>query len=141
MNEFPPRSRSVEGGGEKMSDSEGRNRVDLWLKHVCLFRHRSEATDACRGGTVKLNERRVKPSAELRPNDVIEVTEPHYRKFVVLGLPDKQLSREAAREMYRDESPPPPPRTFIPEVAERERGAGRPTKRERRELEKWKDRG
>ena len=120
-----------------MSESEGRNRVDLWLKHVCLFRHRAEATDACRGGIVKVNERRVKPSAEVRLNDVIEVTEPHSRKYVVLAIPDKQASKEAAREMYRDESPPPPPRSFIAEVAGRDRGAGRPTKRERREIEKW----
>lgn len=111
-------------------------RLDLWLKHVCLVKHRSAATEACKGGLVKLNGQRVKPASEVRENDVVELTEPRYRRVVVLTVPQKQASKEDARTMYRDETPveeaPPPP------VVTRDRGAGRPSKRERRELEKLK---
>lgn len=119
--------------------SEGENsRIDLWLKYSCLVKHRAEATEACRGGLVKLNERRVKAATGVRVGDVIELIEPRYRKVVVLAIPPRQASKEEARALYRDETPPPPPRAPLDDHAFREPGAGRPTKRERRELERWK---
>ncbi|MGH9458886.1 MAG: RNA-binding S4 domain-containing protein [Thermoanaerobaculia bacterium] len=117
-------------------DSSTRHRIDLWLKHACLVRHRADATEGCKGGLIKVNDRRVKPSVEVQPGDVVELIEPRYRKVVVLAVPGRQASKEEARELYRDETPPPPPVPRPP--VERERGAGRPTKRERRELERWK---
>ncbi len=111
-------------------------RIDLWLKHVCLVKHRAEATEACKGGLVKLNGQRIKPSSVLRIDDVVELIEPRYRKVVVLALPDKQVSKELARESYRDETPPPP--AIEEPIIYRDRGAGRPTKKERREIEKWR---
>jgi len=111
-------------------------RIDLWLKYVCLFKHRSAATEACKGGHVKVNGQRVKPAAGVKVDDIIEITEPRYRKVVVLEVPAKQASKDDARAMYRDETP------VVEEPAApavtRERGAGRPSKRERRELEKFK---
>ncbi|MHB0968414.1 MAG: RNA-binding S4 domain-containing protein [Thermoanaerobaculia bacterium] len=115
------------------------DRIDLWLKLVCLVKHRSDATEACRGGHVKINGNRAKPASTVRIDDVIEITEPHYRKVVVLGIPERSIAKPIARTMYRDETPP-PPKDALPAygIGERDRGAGRPTKRERREIEKWK---
>lgn len=114
-------------------------RIDLWLKLVCLYRHRSEATEACRGGLVRINGRRAKPSSVVRLGDVVEFQKGHARKVVVLAVPERQASKQEAREMIRDESPPPPPRERdrMSGAAEtRERGAGRPTKKERRDLQR-----
>ena len=115
-----------------------RHRIDLWLKHVCLFKHRSQATEALRGGLVKVNGERVKPAAVVHEGDVIEwLAGESLRKVVVQGIPATQQSKEAARTMYLDQSPPPAPRETLRPVL-RERGAGRPTKKERREIEKWR---
>jgi ribosome-associated heat shock protein Hsp15 len=114
-----------------------RHRIDYWLKLVCLFKHRGDATDACRGGHVKLNGSRVKPSSPVREGDIVElVMGERYRKLVVSGLPETSISKEVARTMYVDETPVValPPTLSMP----RDRGTGRPTKRERREIEKFK---
>lgn len=114
-----------------------RRRIDLWLKLVCLMKHRSEATEACRGGHVKINGQRVKPAATLREGDVVEFLQgSHYRRVVVKAVPEKQASREAARTMYIDETPK--QEIDVTRFAQRERGSGRPTKRDRRELDKFK---
>ena len=115
---------------------EERHRIDVWLKLVCLIKHRSEAAEACRGGHVKINGQRVKPATVVREGDVIEFLQgTHYRRVVVAGLPEKQISKDLARTMYVDETPKqavePAARVY------RERGSGRPTKRERRELDKF----
>ena len=112
-----------------------RHRIDLWLKHVCLFKHRSQATEACKGGLVKLNGQRVKPAAVVKEGDQIEFSAgDNLRRVVVLAVPPSQQSKEAARTMYLDQSPPPAPREGV--TVFRDRGAGRPTKKERRDIEK-----
>ncbi|HEX2123518.1 MAG TPA: S4 domain-containing protein [Thermoanaerobaculia bacterium] len=114
-----------------------RHRLDIWLKLVCLFRHRTEATEACRGGHVKLNGLRVKPAAAVKEGDVVELfAGEHYRRVVVKGLPESNISKELARTMYVDETPA-REKIVMPQMS-RERGAGRPTKKERREIEKWR---
>ncbi|HUP63884.1 MAG TPA: RNA-binding S4 domain-containing protein [Thermoanaerobaculia bacterium] len=116
-------------------ESGDRPRIDTWLKHACLFKHRSEATESCRGGLVKVNGERIKPSSVIRVGDLIEISEPRYRKLVVLGIPPRQASKEEARALYRDETPELPKEEAL-ELPVRERGAGRPTKRERRITDK-----
>ena len=112
-----------------------RHRIDLWLKYVCLFKHRSQATEACRGGLVKLNGERVKPATVVKVGDLIEFfAGENLRRVVVQAVPPAQQSKEAARTMYLDQSPPPAPRQ--PVTVHRDRGAGRPTKKERRDIEK-----
>jgi ribosome-associated heat shock protein Hsp15 len=114
-----------------MSDSQ-RSRIDNWLKHVCLFKHRAEATDACRGGRVKVNGQRVKPAAPVHEEDVIEFYAGEtFRRVIVKSVPDTQQPKELARTMYVDETP------VVQKIdtVNRDRGTGRPTKRERRELE------
>lgn len=118
-----------------------RLRLDNWLKHVCLFKHRAEATDAINGGHVKLNGRSVKASTNVKIDDVVEFKRGDWeRKFVITVLAEKQLSKEESREAYRDESGEKPDRgdsidkIFAAPV--RDKGAGRPTKKDRRDLER-----
>src|ERR1041385_9153262 len=78
-----------------------RHRIDHWLKLVCLFKHRGEAAEACRGGKVKINGLRVKPAAVVKEGDVVEfVLGTHFRRVVVAALPETQSSKEMARTMY-----------------------------------------
>ena len=112
-----------------------RHRVDHWLKLVCLFKHRADATEACRGGHVKVNGQRVKPAAPLREGDVVEFLQGnHFRCVVVAALPETSVSKETARTMYVDETPK--QEVDLAKNVFRERGSGRPTKKERREIEK-----
>ena len=123
-----------------MSDS--RNRIDVWLKLVCLFKHRADATEACKGGKVKINGNRVKPAASLKEGDVVEFYDggDHYRRVVVKELPASNVSKEVARTMYVDETPAREKTDAITAIF-RERGAGRPTKRDRREIERVRGQG
>ena len=116
-----------------------RHRIDHWLKLVCLFKQRGDAAEACRGGHVKINGNRVKPSTPVREGDVIEWTAgDRYRRVVVHAMPGKPVSKEIARTMYLDETPKQEtPRLEVPSGF-RDRGTGRPTKRERRDLERLK---
>lgn len=117
-----------------MSDSQ-RHRIDTWLKHVCLFKHRVDATEACRGGHVKVNGQRVKPAAPVREDDVIEFYAGEtLRRVVVKSIPSAQQSKELARTMYLDETPV-VEKIDLPMF--RDRGSGRPTKRERRDMEEF----
>ncbi|MEO6486340.1 MAG: S4 domain-containing protein [Thermoanaerobaculia bacterium] len=114
-----------------------RHRIDHWLKLVCLFKQRGDAAEACKGGHVKLNGERVKPSAAVKPGDVIEFLRGDVlRRIVVSSLPAGSISKDVARTMYVDETPVQPPKDRPPRVMFREPGAGRPTKRDRREIEK-----
>ena len=115
-----------------------RSRIDIWLKLACLFKHRSDATEACKGGHVKLNGQRVKPAASVKRGDVVEFyVGTHYRRVTVEGLPEGNVSKEIARTMYVDQTPVQPKAPYAGDVF-RERGTGRPTKRDRREIEKLK---
>jgi ribosome-associated heat shock protein Hsp15 len=112
-----------------------RHRIDHWLKVVCLFKHRVEATVACKGGHVKLNGQRVKPATTVREGDIVEFLHgSHYRRVVVTGLPESNISKETARAMYVDETPK--QAVEVARVVFRERGSGRPTKKDRREIER-----
>lgn len=113
-----------------------RHRIDAWLKLVCLFKHRTTATEACKGGHVKLNGQRVKPAAAVREGDVIEYLagDDRYHKVIVEGLPTRPISKQEARTMYIDETPHQEPDLL--RMTMRDRGAGRPTKKERRDIEK-----
>jgi ribosome-associated heat shock protein Hsp15 len=130
-----------------MAEEKGpKKRIDHWLKLCCVYKQRGEATRACESGHVKLNGKRAKPSATLKENDVIEITgREHEKKLVVLDFPAGSISKELARTMYRDESPSPAPRegsedwlaAALAKAPRRDRGAGRPTKRDRREIDRF----
>jgi ribosome-associated heat shock protein Hsp15 len=115
-----------------------RHRIDMWLKLVCLFKHRADATEVCKGGLVKVNGSRVKPSAALKEGDAVEFYQgERFRRVIVQQLPETNVSKEAARAMYIDESPVQQKPDVVTQIF-RERGAGRPTKKERREIERWR---
>ena len=119
--------------------ADGGARVDRWLWAVRLFKTRSEATDACRGGHVRINGRPAKAAAPLGVGDLVVVRHHGTERTVeVRQLIEKRVGASLAADSYLDHTPPPPPREV--RVAERERGAGRPTKRERRALDRWQRR-
>ena len=110
-------------------------RIDQWLSAARLFKSRTAARDACTGGHVKVNGATVKPSHVVQVGDEVRATAPRGIVVVkVLGTADKRLSPPLARALYEDHSPPPPPREEW--VPRRDRGAGRPTKADRRALQK-----
>ncbi|WP_033424340.1 RNA-binding S4 domain-containing protein [Actinomadura flavalba] len=116
---------------------EGSVRVDVYIWSIRLVKTRSMATAACRGGHVRVNDERVKPAAVVRPGDRIRVRlDGRERVVEVRQILRKRVGPPAAALAYTDHSPPPPPREALVPVARRDRGAGRPTKRDRRELDR-----
>ena len=86
-------------------------RLDVWLDVACLFRTRSEAQRACRGGKVHVNGQSAKPHREIRAGDALEITRPLGRRqqVVIRGLADRHVPKALARELYADRTPPPSP--------------------------------
>lgn len=104
-----------------------------------LFKTRSLASRACVAGHVKCNDRSVKASASVRPGDRLVVQTPGGPRILeVVATADKRGSAEVASTLYKDHTPPQQPREPAP--AARERGAGRPEKRDRRALLRMKGR-
>jgi ribosome-associated heat shock protein Hsp15 len=117
-------------------------RVDHWLWAVRLYRSRSLATDACKGGHVKVNGRPAKPASPVRVGDTIQARAAGRDRVVeVVRIIDKRVGAPIAAECIVDHSPPPPPREeYVPPLFSRARGTGRPTKKDRRSLDKFRDR-
>jgi len=114
-------------------------RIDRWLSATRIFKSRNLAQAACEAGHVRINDLQVKPSHTVKIGDEVRAFAP--RGTVVLrvkGLADKRLSAALAPLLYEDHSPPPPPKEE--RVAVRERGAGRPTKADRRALSRLRGR-
>jgi len=123
-------------------------RIDQWLWAARLFKTRSQATQACRGGRVLVAGDAVKASREVHRGDVIEIRlTPILRRFRVKQLAVKRVSAKLAVNLVEEITPPEDleklalirrdPRHLL--FAGRERGSGRPTKKERRQMEKWRD--
>jgi ribosome-associated heat shock protein Hsp15 len=124
-------------------------RLDVWLDVACLFRTRSEAQKACKGGKVDVNGHSAKPHRDIRPGDEIVITRPLGRRqrVVVRELTDKHIPKLEARKLYEDLTPVPTPEEVeerrIARLARafmRPASAGAPDKRERRQLRKMKER-
>jgi ribosome-associated heat shock protein Hsp15 len=112
-------------------------RVDSWIWSVRLARTRSAASGACRAGHVRVNGVRVKPAHAIRAGDEVRLRQDgHERVVVVVRVITKRAGAPVAAGCYIDNSPPRPPREEAAPVAVRDRGTGRPTKRERRNIEK-----
>lgn len=121
-------------------------RVDKWLWSVRIFKSRSMATDACKSGKVKIDEQNIKPSYMLKQGEVLHVRKNGFDlTFLVKELLSKRVSAVLAAPCYEDQTPADELNKykdwFVGKAASerRERGAGRPTKRERREIEDYKD--
>ena len=112
-------------------------RVDSWIWSVRLAKTRSAASGACRAGHVRVNGMRVKPAHSVRAGDEVRLRQDgRERIVVVMRVIAKRAGAPVAAECYIDHSPPPPPREETVTVAARDRGTGRPTKRERRSIDK-----
>ncbi|WCN00767.1 RNA-binding S4 domain-containing protein [Streptomyces sp. M92] len=125
---------AAEAAGPQSGESV---RVDSWIWAVRLIKTRSLGATACRGGHVRVNGERVKPAYSLRVGDEVRLRhEGRERVVVVKRLIRKRVGAPVAAQCYLDNSPPPPPREAVAPAGVRDRGTGRPTKRDRRELER-----
>ena len=115
-------------------------RLDAWLWAVRIYKTRSLATTAVRGGHVRVNDLLPKASQLVVPGQVIRVRKDQDEKIieVVDETMAKRVSAPLAQAAYIDRTPekPPPIPEMVGRVAVRDRGAGRPTKRERRAIER-----
>lgn len=122
-------------------DAVGSARVDSWLWAVRLCKMRSLATAACRAGHVRVNGDRAKAAQPVRVGDEARVRIAGFDRILVVRVVlVKRVGALVADESYLDISPPLPTRDELARDPQRERGAGRPTKRERREMEKLRGR-
>lgn len=113
-------------------------RVDSWIWAVRVLKTRSAATTSSKAGHVTVNDERAKAAQSVRIGDEVRVrTGEGERILVVRRLIVKRVSAAVAAECYEDLTPPPPPKEERVLTAVRDRGAGRPTKKDRREIDKW----
>ncbi|KAA9135976.1 RNA-binding S4 domain-containing protein [Microbacterium caowuchunii] len=124
-----------------MTDATSPVRVDSWLWAVRVYKTRSAATTACRAGHVRIGGDRAKAAQLVRPGDEVRVRIAGFdRTLIVRQTIVKRVSAPLAALAVEDRTPPPPPRESIPFTPVRDRGAGRPTKRERRDLDRLRGR-
>ena len=123
-------------------------RLDKWLKIARVYKTRSQATEACESRRIKVNGEIAKPAKHIKPGDRLTLRRPNgqYLNIQVLGLSEKNVSKEEAAKLLLVE---------VPEISEearemmvlfeqamkttRLRQKGRPTKKQRRELDKFKE--
>ncbi len=114
-------------------------RVDKWLCAVRIFKTRTLATDACEGGHVEVNDRGAKPSTPVRVGDRVVVRIEHSdRTLEVVRVIDKRVGAPVAAECLIDHTPVVERERYVP-VFVRDAGAGRPTKRDRRILDRLRE--
>jgi ribosome-associated heat shock protein Hsp15 len=124
-----------------MTDAGGSVRVDSWLWAVRVYKTRSAATTACRAGHVRVNGDRAKAAQPVHVGDELRIRIAGFdRILIVRKLLVKRVGAPLVAEAAEDRTPPPPPLVERAMVPIRDRGAGRPTKRERRDIEKLRGR-
>jgi len=115
-------------------------RVDAWLWGIRIFRTRSAATAASKAGHISVNDERAKPAQSVRIGDIVRVRIGGDERIVqVARLIVKRVGAPVAVECYLDLTPPKPPREERVLTVVRDRGAGRPTKRDRRVIDRLMD--
>lgn len=121
-------------------------RIDKWLWSVRIFKSRSMATDACKSSKIKVGEQNVKPSYLLQRGETVFVKKNGFNlTFKVIDLLEKRVSAVLAQPCYEDLTPPEEMNKYTdwfvgkgrPEM--REKGTGRPTKKDRRDIDRYKD--
>jgi ribosome-associated heat shock protein Hsp15 len=118
-----------------------RQRIDKWLWHARVVRTRSAAAALSGAGLVRINGARIDTSSRpVRPGDVVTIAlDRNVRVLKVIGYAERRGSAETVRALYEDLTPSPAPRKELI-GGEREEGSGRPTKRERREIDRLQGR-
>ena len=115
-------------------------RVDKWLWSVRVFKTRRQATDACTAGRVRINGDVAKPAAKVKVGDIVQAARRDRTiVYVARELHEKRVSATLAAAAVEDRSPPPPRKQDhldLPVFAQRDRGSGRPTKKDRRAIDR-----
>jgi len=116
-------------------------RIDKWLWHARFFKSRTTASKLCAGGRVRVNREVIaKAHHPVRAGDIITFPQGRTIRVVeVVALGARRGPAAEAQTLYNDLTPPAPPRQATPRTAARERGAGRPTKADRRALDRLMD--
>jgi ribosome-associated heat shock protein Hsp15 len=126
------------------SDDDTAARLDKWLWAVRLFKTRSLAAAACRAGTVTLSDRPTKPARDVKPGDTLVVQQGVVRRTVIVrAVPASRVGAPLVAEYCTETTAPEEwekaKALRVQHLLARDRGTGRPTKRERRQLESWID--
>lgn len=125
-------------------------RVDKWLWSVRIFKSRTIATDACKGGKIKLNGTvNAKPSTMIQKGDVLIIRKNGFDfQFKVVELIEKRVAAAIAQQCYENVTPPEEMNKYQEwfsagkaSAEKRDRGTGRPTKKERRDIDEFKGGG
>lgn len=119
-------------------------RIDKYLWAIRIFKTRSLATEACKSGRIKLEGQNIKPSHEIKIGEVYQISKGPERKTIkVTGLLENRMDAKSVAAFYADETPVEQTHAFksmfLAPVLKRDRGTGRPTKRDRREIDDLKD--
>jgi ribosome-associated heat shock protein Hsp15 len=122
-------------------------RIDKWLWSVRIFKSRTIATDACKGGKVKVGGESVKASYMLAKGETVVVKKDGFNfEYLVLDLLEKRVGAPIAATCYTDVTPEAEKNKYAAwfenaaKISEtRERGTGRPTKKDRREMDRFKE--
>lgn len=124
-----------------MAEDAAPVRIDVWVWAVRLLKTRSLSAQACKAGHIKLNGVAVKPSQLVTPGDRVRVWADHRERDVeVVSTVRKGVGAAIAQACYIDHSPPPPPKEILLSMPRRDKGAGRPTKKERRDIDRLRGR-
>ena len=125
-------------------------RLDIWLDVACVFKTRSEAQRAIKGGKVDVNGENAKPQKLVKPGDVLDITRALGRRqrLIVEGVTEKHIARAEARKLYEDVTPPPSPAEQqmldlmrLAGPKRRHQDLGSPDRNERRRLRREKESG
>lgn len=126
-----------------MTNQKPEIRVDTYLWAIRMFKTRSLTSDAIKGGKVKLNESNIKPAHIVKIGEVYTISvSPNHKKIIeVTALTDKRGNFETAKKHYADHSPPMEridreEKAFFTMNVKQDKGSGRPTKKNRRNLGK-----
>ncbi|CAN5369138.1 hypothetical protein BH09ACT10_BH09ACT10_29050 [soil metagenome] len=112
----------------------------MWTSSVRLYKNRSLASKECRAGHIRINGAKAKPAQPVKVGDRVEaLTEGGLRTVIVTRIIVKRVGAAVAVECYDDLTPPPPPKEEVAIMPRRDRGAGRPTKRDRRAFDKLRN--
>lgn len=119
-------------------------RIDKWLWAVRIFKTRTVASEACKKGRVLIGETAVKPSRNIHTGEVIQVRKPPVTySFKVLALSDKRMGAKMVSQFMENVTPQEQYEMLelnrIGGFVDRQRGTGRPTKKERRDLDQFAD--
>ena len=127
-----------------MKEGQNEVRIDKWLWAVRLFKTRTLAIEACKKGRIMIQDVNIKPSRMIKAGDVIQIRKPPITySFEVLALSEKRMGAKLVPGFIKDVTPASEYQILELSKAsgfvDRARGTGRPTKKDRREMEDFTD--